>query len=781
MALTLSIPCAYVSAAPMEYKSSRELRTINTDVYEIGVQKNGRVDISLPSHEMVFAGVCPMVWIDGEAEAKPMQVGGRASMRDAVNTRLGKGQGLLLSKGNCAWVVQGYPGEPYLSAQVAFVNDTKKPIKIKMLSPWTLDGASKSGFSLGASTDQCVFLENGHTMHSNSEIPQRVTGESFSLWNVAVFNPATQRSLIAGFLTNNQACTQFKVARGPKANGAVFDEFRAECVYDPPVEVQPGERLESEVLYLSIGEPSPQEGLEHFGEVMGVVNGIERPRVFMPHGWDSWNTKYKDDINEERMLAALDFVDKQLKRYGWNHFAIDAGWEMRKGQWEANPERFPHGMKWFADQIHARGMTAGIWIDPFTVRKDSPVAQAHPDWLAPPNEQGREMLADNEAILDVTVPDAYAFVKSVCATIGQDWGYDALEECDFVYHLLGAEKFSNPRATRVEAVRLGMKAVREGFGEDKFVTTFTPLPVTGMFANAMRIGDDTAPLWRKQPDKWPWGCVEAVTNLAHRYYYAPNVWISDPDTAYFGHVDTRARWDVADGPALTRDQSIAWLTAAAITGSVVKIGDWFPDLSADEVGILRKLLPTLRRPARPVDLFERDTPCVWSLPIKSRVGNWHIAAIFNWDEKAAQTIPVSFAQLGLDPGVHYTVYDFWKDKYYGLAKGRLDVEIAPGSVHLLCLRRYEDHPMFLSTDRHFTQGATDFTALAWNPQSRALTATFDGVADTDYHLRVLVPNGYAFRSASASTGNVTAEQDGPILKLAIHCGADGAVNWSAQF
>ena len=60
------------------------------------------------------------------------------------------------------------------------------------------------------------------------------------------------------------------------------------------------------------------------------------------------------------MLAALDFVDQRLKRYGWTHFSIDDGWQRARGDWRADPDKFPHGMKWFADQVHERGMTAGL-------------------------------------------------------------------------------------------------------------------------------------------------------------------------------------------------------------------------------------------------------------------------------------------------------------------------------------------------------------------------------------------------------------------------------------
>jgi hypothetical protein len=89
--------------------------------------------------------------------------------------------------------------------------------------------------------------------------------------------------------------------------------------------------------------------------------------------------------------------------------------------------------------------------------------------------------------------------------------------------------------------------------------------------------------------------------------------------------------------------------------------------------------------------------------------------------------------------------------------------------------------MFLATDRHFSQGATDFKALEWNPQTRQLSGTFDGVANTDYNLRILVPEAYAFRSATVSTGDARAEQIGKVLKLAFHCAGEGPVAWAAQF
>jgi hypothetical protein len=89
--------------------------------------------------------------------------------------------------------------------------------------------------------------------------------------------------------------------------------------------------------------------------------------------------------------------------------------------------------------------------------------------------------------------------------------------------------------------------------------------------------------------------------------------------------------------------------------------------------------------------------------------------------------------------------------------------------------------MFLATDRHFTQGATDFKTLEWDPQTKRLSGTFEGVADTDYNLRILTPEPYTFQSMTVSAGEARTERDGPVLKVGFHCAEQGSVAWTAQF
>jgi len=781
LATALCIAGLGASAQLLSYRPGREHRTINTDRYEISVQKNGRTDVLLVSRAPVFGNAYPMVWFEGEDEPTPLRIDGRWTVREEVRNSLGRGNGFVFRKDDCEWGIQTYPTLPFLTANVVYVNTSKKPVRVKALIPWAVGGPKKGEFSLGTGTRQAVILDTGTLTQVRTGLKTIDVGSCTCLWNLAAYNPVSQRSLIAGFLTNVQTYTQIHLERTAKAKGDSFDVFRAECLFDPPVEVPPKGRLESEWLYLAVDETNPLEGLERFGASVGLAWGAKPTRRALPHGWDSWSTEFHDDITEEAALAALDFMDQRLKRYGWTHFSIDDGWQRARGDWEPDAERFPHGMKWFADQVHERGMTVGLWTDPFTISPEAPLAKEHPEWLAKPNALGRTQMGDEARILDITAPGAYEYVRDVYAKIGQEWGYDALVETDFVYHLLLAESYARSEVTRVEALHMGMAAVREGFGTGKFIMAVAPLPVTGLVADGVRLGIDCAPIWRHTPDHWPWGCVDTLGNAARRYYYAPHLWAPDQDCAFFGHVATRERWHVTERPELTRDQSIAWLTGAALTGGAVKLGDNLAGLNDAEVDILRRILPVPRQPARPIDLFQREEPAIWSLPIRAPIGEWHIVGVFNWDETASQKIALAFPALGLKADAPYTVYDFWQDTFYGVARDQVNVDVAPGSVRLLGLRRFHNRPMFLATDRHFTQGANDFTALDWDAQNLRLTAAFDGVANTDYNLRVLVPKPYAVAATQASAGEPSTQQEGQVLKIAFHCAEKGPVNWSVAF
>jgi len=111
----------------------------------------------------------------------------------------------------------------------------------------------------------------------------------------------------------------------------------------------------------------------------------------------------------------------------------------------------------------------------------------------------------------------------------------------------------------------------------------------------------------------------------------------------------------------------------------------------------------------------------------------------------------------------------------------LDMAIPPGAVRLLGLRRFEDRPMFLATDRHFTQGALDHKSIEWNQPTRQLRGIFEAVENTPYNLRILVPEPYNVVQSSVSTGSAQAVLNNRVLTISFDRQNSGPVEWQVQF
>ena len=84
-----------------------------------------------------------------------------------------------------------------------------------------------------------------------------------------------------------------------------------------------------------------------------------------PLGWNTWNT-FGEKINEQLILeAAEQVVASGLKDCGYEYIVIDDCWSLKErdknGKLAADPEKFPHGMKYLADAIHAMGLKFGMY------------------------------------------------------------------------------------------------------------------------------------------------------------------------------------------------------------------------------------------------------------------------------------------------------------------------------------------------------------------------------------------------------------------------------------
>ena len=88
----------------------------------------------------------------------------------------------------------------------------------------------------------------------------------------------------------------------------------------------------------------------------------DRPQM----GWNTWN-KFAGNINEELVRGIADaLVETGMRDAGYVYVNLDDCWHGERdadGFIQADPKRFPSGMKALADYVHAKGLKLGIYSD----------------------------------------------------------------------------------------------------------------------------------------------------------------------------------------------------------------------------------------------------------------------------------------------------------------------------------------------------------------------------------------------------------------------------------
>ena len=84
-----------------------------------------------------------------------------------------------------------------------------------------------------------------------------------------------------------------------------------------------------------------------------------------PMGFNTWNT-FQTKIDEVMLREMVDvFISSGMRDAGYQYFVLDDGWMAmerdQNGNIIADPVKFPHGMKAFADYVHGKGLKFGIY------------------------------------------------------------------------------------------------------------------------------------------------------------------------------------------------------------------------------------------------------------------------------------------------------------------------------------------------------------------------------------------------------------------------------------
>ncbi len=380
------------------------------------------------------------------------------------------------------------------------------------------------------------------------------------------------------------------------------------------IPIAPEEEIASEWIWVegrAATDPDP------FGGYAEAVARAMRPRATLqaPSGWCSWYFYYTG-VRAQDILANLDTLTARRDCLPIDLIQIDDGYEAAVGDWARFSPRFPEGVAPLAQAIRQKGFLPGLWLAPFLAWPEAPVAREHPDWLLR-DAQGRPVSAGFNwfrwlRALDPTHPGVEEWLREVVATAVHRWGFPYLK-LDFLYAAALPGRRYDPKATRAQALRRGLQAIREAAGEEAFLLGCgCPLgPAIGL-VDGMRIGPDVAPHWAPQVfglgfpfrrERSLPALRNAVHNVLTRSWMHRRWWWNDPDCLLLRTRETR----------LSESEVRLLVTAIALSGGMVLDSDPVWALPEERLALWSAMLPPHGRRPEIIDGFEREFPRILRL------------------------------------------------------------------------------------------------------------------------------------------------------------------------
>ena len=299
-------------------------------------------------------------------------------------------------------------------------------------------------------------------------------------------------------------------------------------------------------------------------------------------GYTSWYN-YFQKIDESIILRDLNGLDPAKDEV--SIFQIDDGYEPFVGDWlDPCPEKFPHGMKYIADKVHAKGYKAGIWIAPFSCQKVSRIAKEHPDWLI--KENGKPQLGciawGGAYTLDIYNEEARAYIKKVFDVVLNEWGYDMVK-LDFLYSECVIPRNGKCRG---EIMYEAMQFLRECVGDKLLLGCGVPMSAAIGVCDACRISCDVDLTYKGKiynhihVSNEMLSAQSAINNSIFRRHLNGRVFMNDPDVFFLRN----------DNLKFTLEQKKLLARINNLCGNVLFVSDNAGAYDAEQMAMLKKYL-----------------------------------------------------------------------------------------------------------------------------------------------------------------------------------------------
>lgn len=317
-----------------------------------------------------------------------------------------------------------------------------------------------------------------------------------------------------------------------------------------------------------------------FDKYFSAMN-LRKPRIDHMSGYTSWYN-YFQKIDEKIILRDLNALDKVKDSV--SVFQIDDGYETFVGDWlDENPEKFPNGMKYIADEVHKKGYLAGIWIAPFNLQRASRMYKEHPDWVIK-DEKGAPVLGcfgwGGAYTMDIYNEECRAYMKKFFDVILNEWGYDMVK-LDFLYSQCMYPRNNKSRGTIMcEA----MAFLRECCGDKLILGCGVHHGASFGYVDACRTGCDVDLKYSgKYYDKLHVNneipsAKNSITNAVFRRHLDKRAFCNDPDVFFMRYSNLE----------FTREQKLLLCGINYIFGNVLFVSDNAEEYNDKDIEVIKK-------------------------------------------------------------------------------------------------------------------------------------------------------------------------------------------------
>lgn len=380
-----------------------------------------------------------------------------------------------------------------------------------------------------------------------------------------------------------------------------------------------GETIELETVRVALGDDASRL-LEGFAELWGRAAGARTQAPFQS-GWCSWY-HFFHDVTESDLLRNLDALAQRREELPVDIVQLDDGYQRAIGDWRDTNEKFSSTLPQLAERIREAGFTPGLWTAPFCVVGESRLFEQQSDWLlrSEPDDEDPFYRGTLHPVwaatgrvyaLDPTRPEVLEHLRGLFSDL-VEMGFHYLK-LDFLHTVSGRARAADPRVSRAARLHRGLRAIREGAGDDAFLLGCgCPFgPAVGI-VDGMRIGPDVAPSWLPPSPGIPGietalpSTRSAVRSILSRAWMHRRLWINDPDCLMARSTDTE----------LTEAERTTLADAIAGTGGMVVVSDDVPHLAESDLLRVRETLEIARDvdalaprgQARSLDILEGEIP-----------------------------------------------------------------------------------------------------------------------------------------------------------------------------